>query len=299
VERLTSYTDSWNRQPLPGPLAGGPPPTDPQAAVVSALWLLAAWAPAATPGWLAGIELDAPAQWDAAEPVPDAGPLLAERFSFTDVQSQTLQRYLTSELNSQYVHVRRVPGDDLTLLMRDWRDRTTRLTLQAAASVEPPPEGSRLPCLMTLLSDLLWVNNNNPVTFRVHTGKREEAAGAVSWWARTREDPPEDGDEPRFAPITAGDVRAALLNVARGGLNDLGADWDGDGDYPALPEDHIAALLSHDLLDVLLERVRPVELHGTGFLPVDWDQQDEEPEVGVVVLAGEHEVAVLDIDVSC
>jgi hypothetical protein len=87
--------------------------------------------------------------------------------------------------------------------------------------------------------------------------------------------------------------------VARGGLSDLGADWDGTGDYPALPDDHVAAYLSHDLLDALLDRVRPATVHGAGFPPVDWDAYDEEPEVGTVVFTGPREVSVLDVDVTC
>jgi hypothetical protein len=60
VQRLTSYTDSSYPQPLPGPLGEGPRPTDPQAAVISALWLLAAWSPTTAPGWRAAFVLDDP-----------------------------------------------------------------------------------------------------------------------------------------------------------------------------------------------------------------------------------------------
>ncbi|MGI5242673.1 hypothetical protein [Dactylosporangium sp. CA-139066] len=302
MQRLTSYTESWNRRPLPGPLGAGPPPTVPQAAVISALWLLAAWSPATAPGWRASFALDDPSQWGTAEPVPDPDLLLAGRLPAGDARSRSLQRYLASELDSKYVQLRRAPapGDDLTLLLRDWKDRTLRLTLSAAPSVEPPPPDSRLPCLMTLLSDQLWVNNNNPVTFRAFLADRDGPVDPIDWWTRTREDAPlEDDDEPEFAPIAPDDLRSALLNVARGGLTELGADWDGTGDYPAIPDDHIAAYLCHDLLDTLLDRVQPESLHGTGFLPVDFADEDMEAEIGTVVLAGPREVAVLDIDVTC
>ncbi|WP_432972498.1 hypothetical protein [Dactylosporangium sp. CA-233914] len=299
MEQITSYTDAWQRHPPPAPFAGMAL-NDPHAVAVSALWLLAASTRGATPGWR--VELQPRAEWSDGEEITDleeVTALLAERLPVTGAKSEALRRHLASELASKYVSLRRLPGDDLVLLMRGWNDTVLRITLAAAPAVEPPPAGTRLPCLLTLLMDLLWVNNNNPVTFRVHFGPRDDET-PFAWWARTHEDLAAEGDEPRFAPLTPDELRAALLNVARGGLNDLGADWDGTGEYPRLPEDHVAAYLSHDLLDTLLERVRPTRLHGTGFLPVDWDQDDdEEPMPGTVVLIGPQEVAVLDVDVTC
>ncbi|MER7274435.1 hypothetical protein ABT369_08270 [Dactylosporangium sp. NPDC000244] len=294
MDRLTSYTDAYQPQPLPGPLAAGPRPTDPQAVVLAAVWLLAAWSPAAGPGWRADF---AHAGTFDGDPVEDVAALLAEWIPAADDRGRALREFLAGELASRYVQLRREPGDDLVLLLHDWKDRTLRITIAAAPTVAPPPEGSRIPCLLTLLSDQLWINNNDPVTFRVFLGEPDAHAGPGAWWTATREEP--DEEAPDFRAYSPDDIRTALLNVARGGLNDLGADRDGDGDYPALPEDHIAAHLTHDLLDVLLERVRPVAVHGTGYLPVDWDEQDGDAEIGTVVLTGARSVAVLDVDVSC
>lgn len=294
VDRFTSYTDPWHPHPLPGPLGAGPLPTDPQAVVLAAVWLLAAWSPDAAPGWRASF---AAADALDGDPVPDVAALLAEWLPAPDARGRALREYLAGELGSQYVQLRHVPADDLVLLVHDWKDRTLRLTIAPAPAVAPPPDGSRLPSLMTLLSNQLWLNNNDPVTFRAFLGPRDVDAGPGAWWARTREEA--DDQAPDFRVYSPSDIRTALLNVARGGLNDLGADWNGEGGYPALPEHHIAAHLCHDLLDVLLERAEPGTVHGTGFLPVDWDNQEEGPEVGTVVFTGPRTVAVLDIDVSC
>ncbi|WP_433076043.1 hypothetical protein ACQP1P_30675 [Dactylosporangium sp. CA-052675] len=293
MDRLTSYTDAYRPQPLPGPLAAGPRPTGPQAVVLAAVWLLAAWSPDATPGWRADF---AHTERFDGDPVEDVAALLAEWIPAADDRGRALRAFLAGELASRYVQLRREPADDLVLLLHDWKDRTLRITIAAAPAVAPPPQDSRIPCLLTLLSDQLWLNNNDPVTFRVFLGE-PDAAGPGAWWAATREEPGED--VPDLREYSPDDIRTALLNVARGGLDDLGADWDGDGDYPALPEDHIAAHVTNDLLDVLLERVAPVAVHGTGYLPVDWDEQDGDTQIGTVVLTGARAVAVLDVDVSC
>ncbi|MFI5910368.1 hypothetical protein [Dactylosporangium sp. NPDC051541] len=203
-----------------------------------------------------------------------AAQRLLEGLPMTSPKSQALRGYVQSRLEGQDAQPSREPA-----------------AAPAALSVD-----GRLSCVMTLLSDMLWVNNNTPVIYRVFVGPRANGTDPAALWARTREEAPEAGDEPEFTRITPADLRTALMNAARLGLNDLGEDWNNEGEYPQLPDDHIARYLTDDLLDVLFERIRPTELHGTGFLPVRWDE-DLEDEVGTVVLIGPDEVAVLDLDV--
>ena len=364
MDRTSGYTDSWLRQP--SPLDGGA--TSSQWSVIAAVWLLAAWTGAGTPGWrsevVAGTTAERNVQpWpqppsDLADlatvggfdVAPDSagvllslvepGPnrpyeptrppeevtaelrtLLADRIPVTDPRGTALLAYLAEQLTGPYTDLLRVftGGDDaLHLIQRDSNGRTLRLTVAPAPATEPPPviaaDGAdaalrtRLACLITLLSDQLWVNNNNPVTFRAWLGPRGDAdplTAATDWWTRTREDEPDE--PPQLRPISAEDLDSGLYTIVRGSLLELfDGSWSGVEEWPHVPPGHLTRHLYRDLLDLLLTRTGgpdgPPHLLCAGYLPLtemDNDLEDEGDYYGTVVFVGPTDVAVLDLDLTC
>jgi hypothetical protein len=253
VEQTTSYTDPWNAQPTPvGALADA---TVMQWPVIAAVWLLAAWEPYGMPGWRAGFALDDDAAWDDAEEVDDVEDLLRDAVAVTGGRGERLLEYLAAKLSGPYTELRRVRGDDLTLLFRDDADGSLRLTIATAGSVEPPPSTAtdgldgavrtRLACVMTLLSDMLWVDDSNPVTF----------AASIRLSSDDRKPDP----ELQWRPISEQEAWEALQNTARLGLDEPAGD--------ELPADHIAAYLCRDLLDTLVEPVHVTRVITAGYWP--------------------------------
>ncbi|HEY0698309.1 MAG TPA: hypothetical protein VGD43_10935 [Micromonospora sp.] len=376
MDRTTSYTDSWYRQPAPVPYSG-PAPTPDQWTLIAALWLLAAWTADGTPGWRTEFATGTTAerseqQWRQPPPLPEITRLggflesgagrpvtasvltgefqpaprqpyestrprdevtaelrteLSQRIPVADPRGEQLLAHLAGELVGSFTDLLRVgtgddhlpsvatARDDLHLVQRDYRGRTLRLTVAPAPTVEQPPtigaDGAeaalrtRLACLMTLLSDLLWVNNNNPVTFRAWIGERQHEdplAAATDWWRRTREEEPDE--LPKLHVVSVDELRRGMANVVRGSL--LHEDWEGDGEWPEIPSDHVAGPLSQDLIDVLLARMTgpdggPPLIAYAGFLPLNWlDEPAAEDDFdGTVLFVGAAEVAVLDVDMTC
>jgi hypothetical protein len=245
--------------------------------------------------------------------------LLSERIPVTDPRGRALLAHLAELLTGPYTDLLRVwTGDDeLHLIQRDSDGRTLRLTVAPAPATAPPPviaaDGAdaalrtRLGCLITLLSAQLWVNNNNPVTFRVWLGPRGAAdplAAAVDWWTRTREDEP--GEAPQLRPVSAEELGSGLYTIVRGSLLELfDGSWSGVEEWPHVPPGHLTRHLYRDLLDLLLTRTggpdgRP-DLLCTGYLPVTDDdiEGDEDDFYGTVLFVGPTDVAVLDLDLTC
>lgn len=243
--------------------------------------------------------------------------LLGEHIRVTDERGAALLTYLAGRLTGPYTDLLRVrTGDDdaLHLLQRDSSGRALRLTIAPAPVTGPlAADGAdgalrtRLACLLTLLSAELWVNNNNPVTFRVWTGPRGAAdpvEAAADWFARTREEAP-DGPPP-LRPLTAEELDQAVYTVVRGSLAELfDGSWDGIEEWPHVPPGHLTRHLYRDLLDLLLARTAgpdtPPGLLVTGYLPVTMteDQPEDDDFNGTVVFLGPSDAAVLDVDLTC
>ncbi|MER7009408.1 hypothetical protein ABT297_41055 [Dactylosporangium sp. NPDC000555] len=244
--------------------------------------------------------------------------LLRERIPVTGPRGGSLLAHLADQLVGRHSDLLRVSTgeDDLHLLRRDTFGKTLRLTVATAPAVEPPPvieaDGAdaalrtHLACLMTLLSGLLWVNNNNPVTFRAWIGPRGDGdplAVAADWWRRTREEEPEE--VPELRTVSVDELSRGMEHVVSGSLLDL-IDEDWEGEWLEIPDDHIAGHLHRDLLDVLLARMTgpdgPPLIAYAGWLPLNGP--DDEPAAeddfnGTVVFVNGTEAAVLDIDLTC
>ncbi|WP_327000054.1 hypothetical protein OHA72_33610 [Dactylosporangium sp. NBC_01737] len=252
-----------------------------------------------------------------AEVAAELVTLLSDRIPATDPRGQALLAHLAELLTGPYTDLLRVwtGGDELHLVLRDSSGRTLRLTVAPAPATEPPPalgdDGAlrtRLACVITLLSTQLWVNNNNPVTFRVWLGPREDAdpsAAAAGWWTRTREEPPDEA--PELRPLTAEELDDGLYTIVRSSLLDLfDGSWSGVEEWPHVPPGHLTRHLYRDLLDLLLARTggpdAPPQLLCTGYLPtqdMDDDLDSEDDYYGTVLFVGPAEVAVLDLDLTC
>ncbi len=256
-----------------------------------------------------------------AEVVAQVVGELTARIGPESPRAVRLLTYLAQELVGKYDDVLLVStgDDDLHLVQRYYRGPTLRLTV-ASTPGRPPtipaddPDAAlrtRLACIMTLLSEMLWVNNNNPVTFRAWLGPAgddDPQILAAQHWQATREEETDEPDEaPQFRVLTVEELRAVLHHVARGGLTELFDTMGDDGGWPELPADHLASFLCADLVDLLLAHATgpdgPPRIVGTGYLPVTWpgddDSADEYDEIGTVLILGSAGTAVLDIDVTC
>ncbi|MET7399372.1 hypothetical protein ABZS66_38405 [Dactylosporangium sp. NPDC005572] len=226
----------------------------------------------------------------------EVAALLAARIPTGDERTARLLEFLAARLAVPYPDLLHVDAGDggLHLLRREHSGRVLRVTVAPGTPGEADLR-TRLACLMTLLGRFLWVDNNNPVSFRAWIGPRTDEDPA-QWWVRTREDPPDD--VPRFLPLTEDEFRAGIDQVVRGSLiADLDdEDEDEDDEWPPLlPPGHLAGHLCEDLVDLLLTGVGGVErLAYAGYFPVT-DEPDEEYNATIVII-GEREVAVLDID---
>ncbi|GIG91419.1 hypothetical protein [Plantactinospora endophytica] len=203
----------------------------------------------------------------------------------------------------------------LHLLHRDTYGGTLRVSLNPAPEVRQPPvfasDGAdaalrtRIACVLTLLSDLLWVNNNTPVTFRCRIGRLDQGDGdplaaAARWWTDNREDA-DEYDEEEFRPISATDLRAGLQNEARLHLNELlfDGEWSGIDEFPDVPADHLVTFLVDDLVDLVLARMGDdARIACAGFLPVTWPPDGEDDMHTTVLLVAGNDVAVLEVDLS-
>jgi hypothetical protein len=252
--------------------------------------------------------------------------LVSELVTVRDQRGEALVRFLTDHLAGPYSDVLRLIAraerpngpsrpDSLHLLHRDTWGSTLHVSLNPAPKIQQPPviasDGpeatlrTQIACIMTLLSDLLWVNNNNPVTFRFRIGRLDQGdrdpIAAARWWAEHREDA-EEHDEEEFRPISATDLRAGLRNQVRMHLNELlDGEWSGIDEFPEMPADHLATFLIDDLIDLVLARMGDdTRIACAGFLPVTWppEVEDDDLQTTVMLVAGD-EVAVLEVDLTC
>ncbi|GAA3469210.1 hypothetical protein [Nonomuraea roseola] len=250
--------------------------------------------------------------------------LISDVVAVREQREVALVRFLAGHLAGPYSDVLRLTTgaedpngashvEPLHLLHRDTWGSTLRVSLTPALKIQQPPafasdgqDGplrTRIASIMTMLSDLLWVNNNNPVDFRFRIGQLDQSEGdrvaeAARWWAENREDADEHDDE-EFRAISATDLRTGLRNVARLCLEEL---WDGESDIdevPELPVNHLVTFLSNDLIDLILARMsNNTQIVCAGFLPVTWPPDGEEEQTTVLLIAS-HEVAVLEVDLTC
>lgn len=247
--------------------------------------------------------------------------LITSVVALPDQRGQALVGFLANHLAGPYSDVLRLTSDaepleSLHLLHRDTFGSTLRVSLLPAPQVRQPlvhtsggvdaAHQTRIACIMTLLSDMLWVNNNNPVAFRLRIGRLDQRDGshvaATPWWADYRE-VADEHDEEELHPISSTDLRAGLRNLVRLFLSELhDGEWSGIEEFPELPTDHLAPYLIDDLVDAVLARMgNDLRIAHTGFLPVTWPPDDEEYDnlqTHVLLGAGD-EVAVLEVDLSC
>lgn len=258
---------------------------------------------------------------DHATPDEELVSLIAGAVHADDARRMSLVRHLANEAAGPYVDLVRLTTTDddpaLHLLQRRSDGTTVRITLGPAATVQEPPviaddgaDGAfrtRIACLSTLLSDLLWVNNNNPVDFRFHIGTRPEPdtsdedrlAAAARWWSNAEG----YANEQTFQPITFAELRTSLHNHARGGLIDLyDGSWSGIEEMPEIPAGHVVTHLVDDLVDVIEDRLGGALVAVKGYLPIAWppdEAEDEFEEYTHVLFVRGNEVGVLEIDCSC
>ncbi|MEU7899821.1 hypothetical protein AB0B45_44120 [Nonomuraea sp. NPDC049152] len=202
--------------------------------------------------------------------------------------------------------------DEVHLLVRGRRGHTARLAVVPAASV--PPEGRDDPefhiaCVTTLLSEFLYMNNNNQVTFEVTFGSHAlpasadpEAADAAfragpppgEWeFAQT----PEEEAAGLLRRLADDDLEAVLADSESAMIQDawgLAVHW--DESPPEDPGDHLVHWLFGELLDTVRAEVTgdpggalrlaygaglPLELAGDG---------------ACLVLVGSKRTGVIEID---
>lgn len=176
MEIATAFNDSWHR-PDPGYWPGDRRPSSHQWKLVSALWLLAAWAPQSTLGWTSKLVPDttgdrrdepwptSPEELAAIADLPEVSgavpyarglpngghptaleemvSLIARAIHVEDSRRMSLVRYLAKEaLDGAYGGLLRLTttsdDSDLHLLRRDYFG-TARITLASAPTVQPPP----------------------------------------------------------------------------------------------------------------------------------------------------------------
>lgn len=257
-----------------------------------------------------------PARTDE-EVAAELATLISDVVAVRDQREEALVRFLADHLAGPYSDVLRLTTgaerpDGLHLLHRDTWGSTLRVSLNPTLEVQQlpafafdGPDGplrTRIACVMTLLSDLLWVNNNNPVDFRFRIGRLDHGEGdrvaeAARWWAENREDADEH-DEEEFRAISATDLRTGLRNVVRLHLEELYDGEIGIDEVPELPVDHLVTFLSDDLIDLILARMGDnAQIACAGFLPVTWPPDGEDEQTTVLLVTG-HEVAVLEVDLT-
>ncbi|UWP85289.1 hypothetical protein [Dactylosporangium fulvum] len=289
MERTTAYS-GWHPQPFPGPEWAS-------RVLWSATRLLSAWTgevraevtPAGDPA--AGVPTDA----------ATARALLAERIPVADRRAESMRDWIADHLAGPYGELTRTERDGALHLVRTDRHRPQQLTVSSGKPSGAIDATTRVACAMTLLSKLLWLNNNTPVRFCAWTGPREHAdpdAEAVAALARTRED--EDGDEEPPVPraVTLDQAYAGMENIVRGSLLELmDGSWSGVDECPPVPDGHVSRHLYRDLLAALTpDRLEYVAV--AGYVPLRWTEEDLEmdEEVGTILLVGAGGTAVLDVD---
>lgn len=200
--------------------------------------------------------------------------------------------------------------DEIHLLVRTWRGDTARLAVAPAVAVPPErddPE-SHVACLTTLLSEFLYMNNNNQVTFEVTFRAHDlpasadpEAADAalraapppIDW--EFTETPEEEADG-FLRRLNGDDLEAVLAASERAMIEDAWGLAMHDDSPPQDPGDHLVHWLFKDLLDTVRAEVTgdtggaPRLAYGAG-LPLELSGEG-----ACLVLIGPERTAVIDID---
>ncbi|MBB5867313.1 hypothetical protein F4553_000692 [Allocatelliglobosispora scoriae] len=258
-----------------------------------------------------------PARTDA-ETAAELVTLISHTVAVPDRRAESLVRFLAEQLAGPYCDLLRLTtGTEgpLHLLHRDTYGNTLRVSLNPAVQVEPPPSfaadgpdavlRTRIACVMTLLSDMLWLNNSSPVTFRFRIGRLDDGDGdpmaaAARWWSEIGE----ESDEDEFRPVSAADLRAGIRILVRMHLSELfDGEWSGIEEFPEVPDGHISTFLADELADLVLARLGDdPQVAVAGFLPVAWpppeEGLDDDMRTTVLLVAGA-EVASLEIDLVC
>ncbi|MFF5263866.1 hypothetical protein ACFY4C_33490 [Actinomadura viridis] len=204
---------------------------------------------------------------------------------------------------------------ELHLLARGFQGETRRLSVApAAVPPEPGPRDAetRLRCVETLLSEFLWVNNNNTVDFHTviephgltldladpdaaDAAFRAGWKGSGSWELPTADGPGGELERLRddeFADVLAESERA-VVEMALASMFLEEGEWED----PEIPGDHLPAWLLRELVGIVTERVAGgagMPLVYAAGLPFAWDLEG-----ACLVLAGPERTAVIDIDDGC
>lgn len=164
------------------------------------------------------------------------------------------------------IHVAAEPGgarldDELHLLVRDHDGKACRLSVAPSAAVPPVGEPAGLDARITwdttLLSEFLWVNNNNEVGFEVTVephglvlDANVDADAAFRSWKGFK-----DGDFRLLDGVTLATVLAETEQAAANMALSVCLSEDDNSDDPQPPADQLVIPVLRDLIDTLTNRV--------------------------------------------
>jgi hypothetical protein len=325
MELATSWIEGDDESGLKPMLIDGEPVVLSHRLTVATVWLLAEWTRGQGPAWRAELMTGtAPRFYDELwldhdaiiryEPRPEGigiDRLRPEHEAIAETEAwlsahipatgrgAALRDHLARILVGWHQELFRI--DDATLLVRDSDGNLLRLAFGPGSS-EVLSLPTHLSCLATLLSDLLWVNNNNAVEFRTWVLPRTEhddPAAARAAWLATREDPEYTVDPSDVTPVTTDQVRACMSLLAAGVIDDFQPE--SEDERPAAPPDHIVSHLADDLIHLVLARAADrTGLFHVGLALHEWPTPiPDDEEVGTYLFVTPAEVIVLDTDLTC
>ncbi|MEU7860125.1 hypothetical protein [Nonomuraea sp. NPDC049141] len=201
------------------------------------------------------------------------------------------------------IHVAAEPGgdrldDELHLLVRDHDGKACRLSVAPGTTVPASGPDMRITWDTTLLSEFLWMNNNNAVGFEVtvepHGLVLDTSADATfRTWKRFKDDDFRLLDGAALATVLAETEQAAADMALAVCLSE-----DDSWDDPQPPADQLVIPVLRDLIDTLTKRVAgddgtPLLAYSSGW-PLEFRGEGAQ-----LVLVGPELVAVIDVDDSC
>ncbi|MFD1536996.1 hypothetical protein [Nonomuraea guangzhouensis] len=201
------------------------------------------------------------------------------------------------------IHVATEPGgarldDELHLLVRDHDGKACRLSVAPSTAVPAAGLDTRTTWDTTLLSEFLWVNNNNAVGFEItvepHGLVLDTSADATfRTWKGVEDDDFRLLDGAALATVLAETEQAAADMALSVCLSE-----DDDLDDPQPPADQLVIPVLRDLIDTLTKRVagddeKPLLAYSNGW-PLEFRGEGAR-----LVLVGPEQVAVIDVDDSC
>ncbi|MGW7369960.1 hypothetical protein ACWGI8_42695 [Streptomyces sp. NPDC054841] len=203
------------------------------------------------------------------------------------------------------IHVAAKPGgialdDELHLLVRDHDGNACRLSMAPAAAVPPASESAgpdaRIRWNTTLLSEFLWINNNNAVAFKVTVEPHglvldADADAAFRKWKGLGGDDLQLLDGPSLATVLA-ETELGAADVALS----VCLSEDDDHTDPQPPVDQLVVPLLRDLVDTLTKRVGGHETlllaYGSGW-PLEYQGEGAR-----LILVGPELAGIIDVDDS-